>query len=272
MDLFDLVRRAQSGEAFRTLAAAYGLSEHEVEKAVAAFTPALARGLQQQTADPFGLFELMRQMAAGRFAEYYERPERAATAAGTAEGAAVLERLFRSEPVRRAVSERVAAAAGLAQAVAGEMMPALAAIALGGLGRQAAEANPWFAAMLGQMKAAAPREPAPGPAPAKGPLDRLEEEQAARERQGRTAADNPFAKAYAEWMRAGAAAALDPDNPLSRMMAAMPTAPGGAASAGAPTGETLFGELLDPGRRMGEAYRQAIDAILAGGPRSPAGS
>ncbi|MGQ7793831.1 DUF937 domain-containing protein [Faunimonas sp. B44] len=286
MTLDDLLSKAGGGDGLRTLARHYGLSEADADRMVAAFTPAFQTGLQSAMADPAALFQLMSRLATENLERFYKEPESAFAGAGLRESQELMERIFRSEDVRRALAEQMSAATGLAQAVTREMMPALTAIALGGIERNARE-NPLLSAMLDQMRALSGGRPsgtprAEVPRAEKGPLDRYEDEQAEKSRSdaARLAgafADNPFVKAYGEMMRAGTAAALDPSNPfMAASKAGTPPQSGegaGAdpAAASAAAGQALFGNAIESSRRLGEAYQRAIESILASGSGSGSG-
>nr|WP_246206541.1 DUF937 domain-containing protein [Propylenella binzhouense] len=270
------MRQAGGGGAFRALAGKFGLTDGDLDRLVAAFTPALQSGLEANMRDPAAFFRLMGELATANAARFYEHPESAFTDAGWRESRALMERIFQSEDVRRALAEQISAATGLAQAVAREALPALTAIGLGGIERVSRK-NPFFEAMLRQAESA-PRPPAGGGAAAKGPLDRYEEEQAEKERTEAGAfaqafADNPFVKAYAEMVRQGTAGALDPSNPFHAALAAAAAPAAGEAgpdpAAGEALGRALLGDALESGRRMGEAYQKAVAAAFAAGKPKP---
>jgi hypothetical protein len=253
MNLFDIMRSAGGGNAFAALAPHYGLTEEQVAKAVEAFLPAFSAGLKRSAADPLGLMELMRRLSMGDYARAFENPGWA-WREGRREGHDALAFLFGSPAAAEAIARQASAFTGIAQEKLAELLPALAAMMFGGLAQKSAAANPILDAMLKQFQASAPK---PG-ASAKGPLDRYEEEQEKREQ---AAAD--LARTQAEMMQAGLAA-------FQAGTAAWQQAMGEAAKAAAGTerpeakasGPDVFGELFEPGLRLGEAYQREMEALL----------
>jgi hypothetical protein len=278
MNLFDIMRNAGGGNAFADLGPRYGLSAADMARAAEAFLPAFSAGLKQRTADPFGMGEFMRLLSGGDFFSAYRNP---AAAAAKRPGEEALAFLFGSPEAARAVAAQAASFTGLAQEKMAEMMPALAAMTLGGLAQQSAAENPVFEAMMrhfspqgaGAAGSAAGAAGAAKPA-GKGPLDRYEEEQDERGSGG--AAD--MQRAHEEMMAASLAALQASTaawrEAVSQMLKAGgppggPTVPSGEASPGpgpgagaAPTGQELFGEMLEPGIRVGEAYQRQMQAVL----------
>ena len=263
MNLFDIMRGAGGGDAFSQLGRQYGLSEDQISKAVQAFMPAFSAGLKRSTADPFGLAEFMRKLATPDFARAYQQPDWA-FGAGRGVGEDALSFMFGSPEMARAVAGQASAFTGLAQEKMNKLLPAVAAMMFGGLAKQATAANPFLDAMLKQFRPG----PAEAPSAAKGPLDRLEEEQAARERQSSGAAD--LARAQSEMMQAGLTAFQAGTAAWQQAMGEMMKNAGAAGGTAdgkkpgtAPTGRDLFGDLFEPGLRLGEAYQREMEALVA---------
>ena len=218
--------------------------------------PAFSTGLQRNTSDPMGFLKFMQAISTGQHANYYDNPQSALSGFGIDEGNAILGHLFGSKDVSRAVASQVSAATGIGQSILKQMLPVIASMVLGGLFKQSrGGGNPILETIIEQMTG--------GGAPAKGPLDRYEEEEAERERR-----DNPFGRMMEEMLGGGGGA----HNPWERMMEGML---GGGAGAGqerpekpaaAPqtprSGKDIFGDMLEPGRRMGEAYQKNMESIF----------
>jgi hypothetical protein len=250
MNLFDIMRQAGGGDAFAELARQFGLSEEQIGKAVEAFMPAFSAGLKRSTGDPLGLMQLMQKLSMGSYPEAYRNPAWA-FGPGQQPGQEALSFLFGSPEAVRALAAQAAAFTGLSPDKLAAMLPALASMVFGGLAQQAARANPMFEALLQQMQV--------GAAPAaKGPLDRYEEEQAAR---GESA---NLGQAQAEMMKAGMAAFQANAAAWQRAMSAAMSAADdtGPKSPMPKSGPDLFGEMFEPGRRLGEAYQREMEALL----------
>lgn len=249
MNLFEIMRAAGDGNAFPAMAAQYGLSEDDVLKAVQAFLPAFSAGLKRSTADPLGVTEFMRRLASGEYLRAFQDPAWA-SGAGRQSGEEALSFLFGGPAAARALAEQAAAFTGIGQNKLAELFPALAATMFGGLTRHAT-ATPVLDAMLKQFTAAAASTPA-----AKGPLDRYEEEQAARE--GLPAGD--FVRAQTELMQAGFTAFQAGAEAWQKAVGeAMKT---GGGLSGDRAGGAIFGELFEPGLRLSESYQREMQAVL----------
>jgi hypothetical protein len=270
MDLFDIMQQAGGGKAFQAMASQYGLQPDQVQSAMEAFMPAFSTGLQRNTADPMGFLKFMQAISTGQHANYFDNPQSALSGLGIDEGNAILGHLFGSKDVSRAVASQVNAATGISQSILKQMLPAIASMVLGGLFKQSrGGGNPILETILEQMTGGR-AEP-----PAKGPLDRYEDEEAERESRQSSSAPggfggNPFGRMMEEMMGGGGAGGGQ--NPWGRMMEEM--LGGGARTeqelpqkpAAAPqtprSGKDIFGDMLEPGRRMGEDYQKNMESIF----------
>jgi hypothetical protein len=192
----------------------------------------------------------------------YQQPDWA-FGGGRGRGEDALAFMFGSPELARAVASQAAAFTGLAQEKMNELMPALAAMTFGGLAKQATAANPFLDAMLKQFRAGGIETPRAE----KGPLDRYEEEQAAR---GGASGTADLARAQGEMMQAGMAAFQTGTAMWQQAMAEMMKSAGAAAGTAdgkeaGPTasGRDLFGDMFEPGLRLGEAYQREMEAIFA---------
>lgn len=261
MNLFDMMRQAGGGAAFPTFAQAYGMPPDQFSKVVEAFVPAFSAGLKRSTADPLGIFELMRRLASGDYARFYLHPM-LAPQTGIEPGQDMLAFLFGPEAVRQAVAQQVAAFSGADYSkIFAEVMPALASVMSGGLFHQAlASGNPFAEGILRRMR--------PGPSgdeKPKGPLDRQEEEAAKREASGFGIPE--FTRLGHEMMQSGVSAMAAGNAAWMDFFEKNARAAGGAADkeeARKPrlSGADVFGEMIEPGLRIGEAYQRELEAIF----------
>lgn len=253
MNLYEMMRQAQGGEGFATLARQYGLSEDEVRKAVEAFTPAFATALQRNTADPMGFFAFMQALASGGHAQFYRDAGQAAAPPGRREGEAILDQLFGSRDLSRAIADQMSAATGLAEAVIKQMMPALSAMMMGGLEQQArAGRNPMLDEMMRRMAALSGAGPAADSETAQD-TDPKRREPASSFPGGMAA--NPFERMFEAFIQGTGASAAEP--------AGRAHAPERQPEPGAPrAGSDVFGELFEPGRKVSEAYQRQIEALF----------
>jgi hypothetical protein len=251
VNLFDMMRQAGAGDGFSALAGRFGMSEEQVTKAVEAFLPAFSAGLKRSTADPLGVAEFMRKLGSGDYSRAYTNPA-FAPAAGRSGGQDALNFLFGSPDAAQAVARQAATFTGLAQEKMQELLPALAAMMFGGFGHQANAANPVFAARMEQFSAAGANEARA----AKGPLDRLEEEQASQER-------DQMARAQQDMMQAGLAAFHSGAAAWQKAVGDMAGVVGSSGTqSGAGEGKNPFAEMFEPGRRLSETYQREMEATL----------
>lgn len=247
MNLFDTINDAGGSDAFAALARQFGLSEDQARGAVEAVMPAFATGLKRNTEAADGFAGLLQALAGGQHAAYLDRPERAVSGDGIADGNAILGHLFGSKEVSRAVAAQADAATGIGEAVMKQMLPAIAAMVMGGLSKQSRgnSANPMLAEIMEQLTGGGAARQADD-----GPLDRYEREQPA---------DNPLGDLLGQMMGGGALGGAG--NPLGDLLGQMMG--GGAADGGRqPRGQDVFGEMFEPGRQMGEAYQKNMENIF----------
>ncbi|MBA3447424.1 MAG: DUF937 domain-containing protein, partial [Pseudaminobacter sp.] len=197
LPLFDMLAKAQNGEGMEALARQFGLSQQQAQSAVEALLPAFSQGLKQNASDPYGVASFMTAMASGQHAKYFEDAQKAFAPQGVAEGNGILGHLFGSKELSRAVAAQAAQATGIGQDVLKQMMPAIAAMIMGGLFKQSTNqmqtgfgggSNP-FGEIIEQMMrqgGGMPQQPQQAPQPA-NPFD------------------NPFGKALQDMFGGGAA-------------------------------------------------------------------
>jgi hypothetical protein len=223
MNLFDILQNAGGGNAWAKMAPHFGMTEEQVRKAAEAFLPAFSAGLKRSTADPLGLMELMRKLSVAEYFRAYQNPA-SAWSESAGKGNDALAFLFGSAEAARQIAQQASAFTGLDQDKLVELLPALAAVTLGGLAQQAAALNPMFAEIMKQQPPADRKKPG-----AKGPLDRYEEEQEERER----AAAEKFSAAQADMMQSGLAAFQAGATAWQEAVGAMMKTAGGGAVTGA---------------------------------------
>lgn len=162
---YDLMREAQQSAFGAMMQKEFGLSADQQAKAVEAMMPAFWLGMRKNAGDPFGVAAFWQALGSGPYRSYFDNPFAAMTPKAMADGNGMLEKLFGSPEIARAVSLQVEAATGIAQDVVRRMMPVVANMMMGGLQRQTeAVQNPFLRFMqdmtaASQPKPAKPREP-----------------------------------------------------------------------------------------------------------------
>lgn len=131
VNLFDIMRQAQSGSALDNLSRQFGLSGPQTQRALEALLPAFTLGFQRSAQNPNVFGQILEMMSSGRYAPFYEgmfQPQPA-----QASGQEVLDRLFGSPDVSRQIAAQASAATGIGVQVLQQMLPAIAATLMGGL-------------------------------------------------------------------------------------------------------------------------------------------
>lgn len=260
LPLWDMMAKAQNGQASELIARQFALSQAQVQAAVDALLPAFSQALKRKAADdPFGLGAFMAPAAGGAYAKYFEDVSRAFTPEGVTAGNAVLGQIFGSKELSRAVAAQAAQATGVGAEIMKQMLPALAAMMTGGFFKQFAGALPqaganpfadFFAAMAkqgGTAPAEAPPADAFAQAWAANPWSKAFSEMwspAGKRGEGGAATTNPFGRMFEPWTGAG--------------QAAPPEAKPGAAN---PYGEALA-QMFETGRKTRDDYLRATDALF----------
>jgi hypothetical protein len=244
--LYDMM--AQNGRAVEMMARQFNLSQQQAALAMEALAPAFSQGLKRNTSDPYGVSSFLQALASGQHAKYYEDAQNAFSPSGMAEGNGILGHLFGSKELSRAVAAQAAQVTGIQETVLKQMLPAMAAMLMGGLFKQTtaqpsqAQAGGFGAggnilgeiidqmmkqggAMMGQPQ----QRQAPPPQP--NPMDPF---------------DNPFGKILKDMMGGGAAQPEPRRQPQARPQNPMTDNPLGR----------IFEEMMGGGRRQAEPEPQ----------------
>jgi hypothetical protein len=269
--LYDMLANAQNGAAFEQMARQFGLSQEQARAAVEALTPAFSQGLKRNASDPYGLGAFLQALSTGQHAKYFEDASRAFSPQGMEEGNGILSHLFGSKELSRAVAAQAAAATGIGQETLKQMLPALAAMIMGGLYKQSAgqaqaAGNP-FGELFEQMVRqgggmAMPRyeAPQPGANPFDNPFGKALEGmfggaggRAAREPQS-PYGDNPLGRIFEEMMRGGQAREPEP-KPAEKSR----SNPSGRART---PYDDLFGDMFEAGAKTRDEYQRGMESIF----------
>lgn len=128
---------AQNGVVMEALQRQFSLTQQQTSQVVQALLPAFSTGLKHNVSDPYGVGAFLQTLAAGNHASYFDNPMSAFTPGGQAAGNDVLGQIFGSKELSRAVAAHAATATGIGQEVVKQMLPAIAAMIMGGLFKQA---------------------------------------------------------------------------------------------------------------------------------------
>ncbi|WP_377296083.1 DUF937 domain-containing protein [Rhizobium sp. SGZ-381] len=281
LPLFDMMLKAQNGAAMDTLAKQFNLAQEQAAQAMAALLPAFSSGLKRSSSNPYDFSALMSGMFSGAYGKYFEDINKAFTPQGMADGNAVLERLFGSKDVSRAIAAQAAQLTGIGQDVLKQMMPAMADTIMGGLFKQMTGqvgTNPFSPEAMGQATQqwlqAIGFQAKPKPQPATIPFDNPMfqamrslwglEKPADAPAPSNPFTDNPFAKAFQDMMSGSFST---PEAAPQPAKAAAPKAEAPSAPTGKPEIEkfqAVLSSMFDSGVEVQKAYQKNMEAIFEG--------
>lgn len=272
LPLFDMMLRAQNGEGMEAIAKQFNLAQEQATQAMAALMPAFSSGLKRATANPYDLTALMTSMFSGAYAKYFEDMTKAFTPQGVADGNAVLEKIFGSKEVSRAIAAQAEQFTGIAQDTFKRMMPVMADTLMGGLfkqmtGQMPTASDAFAASPMGQMTQqwleSMGLQPKAKPQAAINPFDNPftqamrsmwgldKPEQPQPPSSGNPFADNPFAKAFQDMMAGSFPSPAAPEKPKEQ-----------PASEPNPYRDVL-NSMFDSGLEVQKTYQKNMEAIFA---------
>jgi len=136
MQILDVVRQAQGGSAVANIARTFNADQRQTEAALASILPELSRAIERNTLSRGGLADLVKALGTGGHERYLDDPRALASPATRDDGNAILWHLLGEKDKSRGVAARAAAASGLSEGVIKQMLPYVAAMAMGGLARE----------------------------------------------------------------------------------------------------------------------------------------
>jgi hypothetical protein len=261
LPLFDMMTKAQGGNAMEAMAKQFGLAQEQMQQAMAALMPAFSTGLKRSVTNPYDFSSLMAAAASGNYAQYFEDLTKAVSPKGIADGNNVLALIFGSKDVSRAVAAQAEQMSGIGQEIYKQMMPVMANTMMGG----------FFKQMASQFQAA-------GEAIARGkPADVFGQWMEAtglkeKPKEANPFLDNPFTQGFQSFLRQassqGAAA-----NPFFAMFAPANEDKAPAPEDKAQDAETkpdmpqdgfgsLASQMFDSGIEVQKAYQKSVESIF----------
>lgn len=134
MDLVDIIRQAQGGNAIANLARAFNLEPKQAEAAVKALVPELARGIERNTLSRGGIADLVEAMGSGRAARTMDNPAMFGNEAVQADGIGILKHILGPDKdTSRAAAQRASLSSGLSEGILKMLLPYIAQMVLGSL-------------------------------------------------------------------------------------------------------------------------------------------
>lgn len=263
LPLFDMMTKAQGGNAMEAMAKQFGLAQEQMQQAMAALMPAFSTGLKRSVTNPYDFSSLMTAAASGNYAQYFEDLTKAFSPKGIADGNNVLALIFGSKDVSRAVAAQAEQMSGIGQDIYKQMMPVVANTMMGG----------FFKQMASQFQAAGEAFTQGRPADFFGQWMEATGLKA-KPKESNPFLDNPFAQGFQSFLRQ-ASAQGGTGNPFFAMFAPMNEAASSAeanpkqADSSAPeSGQDAFSglvnQMFDSGIEVQKAYQKTVESIFDG--------
>ncbi len=139
MNLLSMLAQAQGGNAIGNLGKQFGLEGPMAEMAVKALLPAISSGMKRNVAKPEGMSALLGALQKGNHQQYIDDPAQLARTEARTEGNAILGHILGSKQISREVATKAAKQTGISDSVLKQMLPMLATMAMGSLGKQTAQ-------------------------------------------------------------------------------------------------------------------------------------
>ncbi|MBL1431504.1 MAG: DUF937 domain-containing protein [Robiginitomaculum sp.] len=139
LNFFDMLSQAQEGDAISNLGKQFGLNGSSSEMAVKALLPAISSGFKRNTAQPEGISALLGALQKGNHQQYIDNADQLSRPETSADGNVILGKVLGAKSVSREVANRAAQQTGIDSGILKKMLPVLAAMAMGSLGKQTAQ-------------------------------------------------------------------------------------------------------------------------------------
>lgn len=134
MDLLESILTAKGGGAVAQLANQFGLGQDQATSAIQSILPALAGGLQRNISQG-GLDDLLGALSNGQHQRYIDDPSTLNPEQVRDEGNGILGHVLGSKDVSRQVAAEASGRTGISESVLKQMLPAVAAMAMGALSK-----------------------------------------------------------------------------------------------------------------------------------------
>lgn len=142
---------SDDGGPIAQLAGQFGLSPEQVRSAIGQLAPALTGAVQQNAAKPGGMDALQRAVTSGNHTRYLDDPATLADPATTEDGNAILGHLLGSKDESRRVAGASALATGISPDILKQMLPLVAALVMGQLGKSSSGGGGGLGSILGGL-------------------------------------------------------------------------------------------------------------------------
>ncbi|NIX76683.1 DUF937 domain-containing protein [Microvirga terricola] len=231
---FDLMQQAQESAGFGTLRRQFNLSDDQSRKAMAAFLPAFALGLQRST-DPNDPSRALQSMISDASRTFWQAAGQSFSTQAQREGRKLLDQLFGSDETSLRIAHQTADFVGLSIDLMQQMMPIMAGIMAGSMYQ-------WMSAQARALQGAA------GDAKAAHKED----------------ANAPWVEFWDAWLNAMSPKEKPAQNPFEEATAAFFRPFGFAKPEQKNTAQpwAAWGEMMAAGQEMQQQYLTSLQSIF----------
>ncbi len=146
MGMLDVILNASNGGVVKQMANNFGISEDDTKNAISKMLPAIAGNLKKNMSDETGLGSLLGALQNGDHGKYINDPDSLRKEESVADGNRILGHILGSKDASRQVASEAAANTGIDVGILKKMLPLVAGLAMGSLGKQAGASG-----LLGQL-------------------------------------------------------------------------------------------------------------------------
>ena len=136
MDLMDVMRQAQGGNAIANLARTYGAQPAQVEAVMERIVPLLAQRIERNTLSRGGLADTVEIIGHRGYQAVLDTPAAFANPDVRMAGNDLLEQILGGKDASRKLAAQAAFGSGISESIIKMMLPYIVQMVLGGLGRQ----------------------------------------------------------------------------------------------------------------------------------------
>lgn len=137
MQILDIINASQGGAAAASLARSAGIDQATAERALQALLPRLTQRMERNTLSRGGLADLVSMLGSEDRSAYLSDPSVIGSPAMREDGNAILEQILGSKNDSRKLADRAARETGISDSVLKQLLPMVAAMAMGGLAKEA---------------------------------------------------------------------------------------------------------------------------------------
>jgi hypothetical protein len=141
VNILSEILNASGGDTMRQLGRQFGLDQRDTERAVASLLPAVSGGLKRNMAREGGLSELLSALGQGNHERYLDDPAALTEPDTRDDGNSILGHLLGSKKASRDAASTAAQETGLDLGILKQMLPIIAAMAMGSMNKGARSRN-----------------------------------------------------------------------------------------------------------------------------------